>query len=94
MFVQIIISKTKPEIAKSDVINLTRKMSDWLKSQPGFLSYELFESKNNWADKIVWANQSDALLGIAAFQETEIGKEMMGYLEPGFRAFMGMPVAL
>jgi hypothetical protein len=69
-------------------------MSAWLKGQPGFLSYELFESKNSWADKIVWASQSEAAAGIAAFQETEIGKEMMGCLEPGFRVFMGTPVAL
>lgn len=94
MFVQIIISKTKPEITKVEVIDLTRQMFHWLKSQPGFVSYELFESKNNWADKIVWASQREAILANAALQETDIGKKMMAYLEPGFRGFMGIPITL
>ena len=85
MFVQIIISKTKPEITKVEVIDLTRQMFNWLKIQPGFVSYELFESKNNWADKIVWASLGEALIANAAFQETDIGKKMMSYLEPGLR---------
>jgi hypothetical protein len=94
MFIQIVISKTKPEIPRNHILDLTRKMRDWLAAQPGFLAYELCESKNSWADRITWESREHALLGNAALQESAIGKKMMSTLEPGFRGFMGTPVSL
>jgi quinol monooxygenase YgiN len=92
MIAQIVISTAKPGVDKGEFRKLTKQMVKWLRKQPGFVSYEFFESKSGWADKIVWANMAAAKNGNKAFAQTTIGSLMENFLEPDYTGFMGAPV--
>ncbi|MEO7426295.1 MAG: hypothetical protein ABI036_13990 [Fibrobacteria bacterium] len=94
MVTQLIISKTKSEIPRPEIIQLTKLMVEFFKQQSGFIKYELFENGSSWADKILWESQDQALQGISAFKLSDIGRKMLSILEPGLVVFTGTLVQL
>ena len=65
-------------------------MVAWLSHQPGFVSYELYESKDGWADRIEWA----AKHANRAFAMTEIFQRMMAIVDSDYRGIVGRVVDL
>ncbi len=86
---QIVMFQLEPDIDRQAFLQLTSKMHNWLKQQPGFKSYELFEGKKHWADKTVWASSDDAERGNRSFLASNIYKELETYITPDYYAFYG-----
>jgi quinol monooxygenase YgiN len=70
--IQIVVSRLRTDADRETFLALTRRMVVWLSDQPGFVSYELYESKEGWADRIEWASATAAKQGNRAFATTEI----------------------
>ena len=49
-----------PPDNQDEVLNLMIERSRFMATQPGFVSYELYESEEGWADRIEWASASAA----------------------------------
>ena len=92
--VQIVISNLKPDANREHFLGLTNEMKKWFLTQDGFISYEVFENNHQWADKIVYKNNESAERINQLFMKTDIAKEMLNYVEPGYSVFMGKSVAV
>lgn len=90
--VQIVISKLKPAASRERFIELTKEMKQWFLTQDGFIAYEVYENKHNWADKIVYENNDAADRINHLFMKTKIAKEMLELVEPDFSGFIGTNV--
>ena len=91
-FVQIVLSKLKPATSRERFIELTKEMKLWLLTQEGFVSYEIYEDKQNWADKIVYENRDAAERINHLFMKTKVAEKMLELVEPDFIGFIGAKV--
>jgi hypothetical protein len=69
-------------------------MFRWLKQCPGFINYTLYDGGEVWCDTVLWESKSYAEQGMLAFYRSEVSKEIVNLVEPGFTSFFGTPVAL
>ncbi|WP_406164571.1 helix-turn-helix domain-containing protein [Streptomyces sp. NBC_00996] len=92
--VHIVISRLRPEASREAFLDVTRRMVDWLRLQPGFVGYELYEAKENWADRLEWESTVHAEQGLRAFLGTDIYAEMIGYVEDDYHGIIGRSVPL
>jgi quinol monooxygenase YgiN len=92
--IQIVISRLRKDADREAFLDLTRQMVEWLSSQPGFVGYELYESKEGWADRIEWASADAAMQGNRAFAATDIFRQMIEIVDPDYRSILGRIVDL
>ena len=92
-FVQVVISRLNSKATRERFLELTKEMYQWLLAQEGFISYEVFDNHPRWADKLVYQNKEAAERINKLFMETELAKNMLDLIEPGFTLFMGRPVS-
>jgi len=92
--IQIVISKLIASSKRDRFIELTKQMNNWFLTQDGFVSYEAYENNLNLADKIVYKNKESAKRINKMFMETEIAKEMLTLVEPGYSSFIGENINL
>ena len=94
MYTQVVIFKLNTAIARQDFLAVSARMFRWMEQCPGFISYTLYEGDDAWCDTILWEGRFYAEQGMLAFYRSEISKEIVNLVEPGFTSFFGMPVAL
>ncbi|MEW2117362.1 hypothetical protein AB0945_19650 [Streptomyces sp. NPDC005474] len=92
--VHIVILRLRPEASREAFLDVTRRMVDWLRLQPGFVGYELYEAEENWADRLEWESTVHAEQGRRAFLGTDIYAEMIGYVEDDHHGIIGRSVPL
>jgi quinol monooxygenase YgiN len=92
--IQIVLSRLRRSEDRDTFLELTRQMVAWLSAQPGFVHYELYESKDGWADRIEWASIATAAEGNRAFAATEIFRRLMEIVDPDYRGIVGRVVDL
>jgi quinol monooxygenase YgiN len=91
---QIVISRLRDGADRDAFLALTREMVAWLSTQPGFVSYELYEGKEGWADRIEWASTGAAVEGNQAFATTDVFHKMMTIVDSDHRGLIGRRVDL
>lgn len=92
MFVQIVKFKLKPGTSRDSFLAFAEQMMSWLKSQNGFIAYELYEGAESWSDRIAWKNQECAHDGLNGFLATTTAKEILPLIEDGHSSFFGHAV--
>ena len=92
MYVQLVLVRLSPGSSRERFITLTEKMLDWLKTQPGFLAYELYECAEGWFDRIAWQDEASCREGLRRFLGTEIAAEMVPLVEDDFISRFGQAV--
>ncbi len=92
MFVQIVTSKLKEHTSRDHFLRLTAQMYSWLREQPGFVGYELYEGADAWTDRLVWDNQECATKGEQNFLATDIAKQFLELVEPDYQSFFGQAI--
>ncbi|MBN0043046.1 hypothetical protein JS756_02735 [Streptomyces actuosus] len=90
--VHIVIMRLRPGTSREGFLDATRRMADWLQSQPGFLGYELYEAEDHWADRLEWASTTHAEKGRQAFLTTEIYTELIRYVADDHQGLIGRRV--
>ncbi len=81
-------------VSQESFYSLTKKMKDWLDVQPGFTKYEILSSDEGMCDILTYENQEAADRIINDFSKTEIYKEVVKCVLPGFHYFLGESVGL
>jgi hypothetical protein len=94
MYTQVVIFKVDSAVARQDFLEASAKMFRWLKSCPGFIDYALYEGDEAWCDTVLWKSRFDAEQGMLAFYQSEVSREIVNLVEPGFTSFFGTPVGL
>lgn len=92
MYAQIVLARLKPGSPRERFIALTGQMLDWLKTQPGFVAYELYESAEGWFDRIAWQDEASCREGLRRFLETGIAAEMVPLVEDDYISRFGQAV--
>ncbi len=91
---QIVISKLTLIENRDRFIELTREMVAWLKRQPGFLEYTLYENGVNMSDSLVYESEEAANKINEDFRNTDICKSFLTLVDPDYRGFFGKKVSL
>ncbi|MER5180268.1 hypothetical protein ABT009_18160 [Streptomyces sp. NPDC002896] len=92
--VHIVISRLRPGASREGFLDVTRRMVNWLRLQPGFVGYELYEGEDNWADRLEWESTAYAEHGRQAFLATDIYAEMIQFVADDHRGIIGRSVPL
>jgi quinol monooxygenase YgiN len=92
--VHIVISRLRLGASREGFLDVTRRMVNWLRLQPGFVGYELYEGEENWADRLEWASTAQAERGRQAFLATDIYAEMIQFVSDDHRGIIGRSVPL
>jgi len=92
MYVQLVLARLRPGSARERFIELTEQMLDWLKAQPGFVAYELYECAEGWFDRIAWQDEASCREGLRRFLETGIAAEMVPLVEDDYLSRFGQAV--
>jgi hypothetical protein len=94
LYTQVVIFKLDTAVARQDFLAVSAKMFRWLKQCPGFINYTLYEGDEVWCDTVSWEGRSYAEQGMLAFYQSDVSKEIVNLVEPGFTSFFGTPLAL
>lgn len=92
--VHIVISRLRPGAGREEFLDVTRRMVNWLRLQPGFVGYELYEGEETWADRLEWESTVCAEQGRQAFLATDIYAEMIQFVSDDHRGIIGRSVPL
>ena len=92
MYVQVVLARLKPGSSRERFIALTEQMLDWLKAQPGFVAYELYECAEGWFDRIAWQDEASCREGLRRFLDTSIAARMVPLVEDGYISRFGLAV--
>ena len=92
MYVQIVKFQLRPGTSCEAFLELTAQMIIWLKSQEGFVSYELYQGSDCWLDRISWESARHAQSGLEEFLKTSIAQQIMQAVEAGHSSFFGEAV--
>jgi hypothetical protein len=92
--VHIVILRLRPGVSRDGFLDVTRRMLNWLRLQPGFVGYELYEGEETWADRLEWESTGHAEQGRQAFLATDIYAEMARFVADDHRGIIGRSVPL
>lgn len=92
MYTQVVIFKLKSDVSRRNFLDASANMLLWLKQCPGFMDYALYEGPEGWCDTVFWQSKACAEQGMHAFYRSELSKEIVDLVEPGFTSFFGTPV--
>ena len=89
MFAQIVQFQLKDNCSRETFLTLAEEMVGWLRQQPGFVAYELYEGTESWTDRIAWDSKASAESGLNAFLATDVARKMLPLVESGYSSFLG-----
>ena len=92
MCVQFVMMRPQSSVPREVYWDLARRMVLWLKLQPGFVAYELYERPNGWFDRIAWGDEACAKAGVGAFSESPLAKHVLPLIEEGYQSIFGQAV--
>jgi hypothetical protein len=91
----IVTVKLKPDASRARFIELGRKVKTWLAAQPGFVSYDLFESDDGrWTDVMTFTSDETMEAVHVKLGESDITDGFDALIEPEHVSFIGKAVAL
>jgi len=89
MFSQIVQFRLTAEADADRFEVLIDEMAVWLRTQPGFVGYQLFLKEQDGIDLIHWRDEASCHAGLAAFMATGLAPALMALCEPEYRSFFG-----
>lgn len=92
MHIQLVTFRLKPDTSRETFLELTSHMLDWLRQQPGFVAYELYEGADGWCDRISWNCEKDAREALNTFISTPLACQMIPLVQDGYTSFFGEAV--
>lgn len=92
--IQIILFRLRDSGARDELLELSQEMKICLADQEGFVTYELYEGKDGWANRIVWRNLEDSKNGNEIFLKTDIYQALQKLIDSDFRGFVGEEINL
>ncbi len=92
MFAQIVRFTLRPGCSREAFVRLSGEMAAWLRAQPGFVAYELYEGAEGWMDRIAWDSAASAQAARAAFLASGLAQPVTDFIETGHESFFGEAV--
>lgn len=87
--VQIVVFRLVPDADREAFLRVTEQLVDWLREQPGFVGYQLYEGQQDWADRLEWDTSAHAEQARRNFTATEVYADLITYLADDYRSMIG-----
>ncbi|WP_028456491.1 hypothetical protein [Chitinilyticum litopenaei] len=94
MHIQTYIFRLHADVPDHAFLPLVAELHDWLREQPGFASYALYQGRGEWMDQIFWLSEAEAEAARQRFLFSDLGQRLLAMVDTDHHGFSGSSIDL